>query len=122
LLSKSHTYWLQIGTFFAGVSLIGGCSDSNYQNGQLTALAVEGAATVNTSIQNEYIIVLAENVSIEEALDQLQVYGATVIRNLKRGRYLISVKQDPGIERLTEDFDGSEIIQHIQPNYTYRTQ
>lgn len=70
----------------------------------------------------EYIIVLKENVSVADAIDNLQKYDVQVIRDLKKGRYLIGLKNNPGINQLKHDLEGSEYIKHIQPNFTYKAQ
>ncbi len=105
-----------------GALVISGCSDSNYHNEKITEPEVEFSAANEVSNSSEYIIVLAENVSIENAISNLQKYDAQVIKDLKRGRYLIGLKNDPGIERLEKDVEGSEHIKQIQPNFSYTIQ
>ena len=70
----------------------------------------------------EYILVLKENVSVADALNSLQKYDVQVIRDLKKDRYLIGLKNNPGIDRLQEDVESSEYIKHIQPNFIYKIQ
>jgi hypothetical protein len=102
--------------------VISGCNDSNYQNERVIEPEVETSASNEKSKPNEYIIVLSENVSIENAISNLQKYDAQVIKDLKRGRYLIGLKIDPGIEQLKKDVLGSKDISHIQPNFIYTIQ
>ena len=45
-----------------------------------------------------------------------------VIRDLKKNRYLIGLKHDPGIEQLKKEVEAAGQIKLIQPNYTYKTQ
>ena len=105
-----------------GISVFSGCSDSNYHNGRVYEPEVEISTNTKESKPNEYIIVLVENVSIKNAMNNLQKYDVQVIRDLKRNRYLIGLKNDPGIERLIKEVEGSVHIKHIQPNFTYTTQ
>ena len=70
----------------------------------------------------EYIIVVKENVKISAAMNILNKYDAHIIKDLNRGRYLVGVKQDPGIEQLRKDIVGSDYINYIQPNFIYKPQ
>ena len=82
----------------------------------------ELSTTKNESTLAEYIIVLNENVSIADALNNLQDYEVKVIRDLNKNRYLIGLVKDPGIEKLTKEVEKSEHIKRIQPNYSYTIQ
>lgn len=110
------------GSLLLGLSIIAGCSDSNYQNGKVTEPTAEVHADTVESKPAEYIIVLVDNASLKAAIRDLQPYEAVVIRDLKHGRYLVGLKEDPGMERLQADIKASVHIQMIQPNYTYTTQ
>jgi len=105
-----------------GVFVISACSDSNYQSGYVADKKAAFSASNNGSILTEYIIVLKENVTIASAINSLQKYEAQVIRDLKKGRYLIGLKNDPGIQRLKKDVEGSDRIKQIQSNFTYTIQ
>ena len=105
-----------------GVFIISACTEPNNQSGYIADRKTESSASNNEIILAEYIIVLEENVSIVDAIDKFQIYEAQVIRDLKRGRYLIGLKIDPGIEQLNKDVEGFEHIKLIQPNYSYKTQ
>jgi len=102
--------------------VISGCSDPNYHNQKGTEPEIELSAGNEESKPKEYIILLSENVSIENALGHLQEYDAQVIRDLKRGRYLIGLKNDPGIEQLKKDVENSLYIKQIQRNFSYTIQ
>ena len=102
--------------------VISACTEPNNQNGYIADRITESSASNNEIILAEYIIVLEENVSIADAIDKFQIYEVQVIRDLKRGRYLIGLKIDPGIEQLNKDIEGFEHIKLIQPNYSYKTQ
>jgi hypothetical protein len=105
-----------------GVLVISACQEPNYQNEKVAERKVQFSASNEESNLSEYIIVLAENVSIEKAISNLHKYDARVIKDLKRGRYLIALKIDPGIEQLKKDVLGSKDINHIQPNFIYTIQ
>ena len=122
MFNKTPKCCLPVCIVVFGALVISGCSDSNYQNEKITEPEVEFSAGNEESNSSEYIIVLAENVSIENAISNFQKYDAQVIKDLKRGRYLIELKNDPGIERLEKDVEGSEHIKQIQPNFSYTIQ
>jgi len=102
--------------------VISACTEPNNQSGYIADRKTESSASNKDIILAEYIIVLEENVSIVDAIDNFQIYEAQVIRDLKRGRYLIALKIDPGIEQLNKDVEGFEHIKLIQPNYIYTIQ
>ena len=102
--------------------MISACQKPSYQNEKVAEPEVESSTSREESKQNEYIIVLSENVSIENAISNLQKYDAQVIKNLKRGRYLIRLRSDPGIEQLKKDVLEFKDINHIQPNFVYTIQ
>ena len=102
--------------------MISACQKPSYQNEKVAEPEVESYASNEESKPNEYIIVLSENVSIENAIRNLQKYDAWVIKDIERGRYLIGLKNDPGIEQLKKDVLGSKDINHIQPNFIYTIQ
>lgn len=122
LFNKMSKYSLSFCVIVFGVLIICGCSDSNYQNERAIEREVEFSASNQESKPNEYIIVLSENVSIENAISNLQKYDAKVIKSLERGRYLIELKNDPGIEQLILDVSDTKDIVHIQTNFTYTIQ
>ena len=105
-----------------GVLVISACQERNYQNEKVAEREVGFSESNEESDSSEYIIVLEENTSITTALNNLQKYELRVIKNLKKGRYLIELKQDPGIEQLRKDLEGSEHIKQIQPNFIYTIQ
>ena len=103
-------------------ALASACTDSNYQNGNTPEPKANPPAETNVSAPVEYIIVVAEDVSLDAAMQHLQKYEATMLQDLKRGRYLISLRQNPGIDQLKGEVDETSDIVLIQPNYTYTTQ
>ena len=114
--------WLSFCIVIFGLLVISACTESNNQSGYIADRKTESSASNDEIILTEYIIVLEENVSIADAINNFQKYEAQVIRDLKRGRYLIGLKNDPGIERLKKEVEGSDRIKYIQPNFTYTIQ
>jgi hypothetical protein len=105
-----------------GVLVISACQEPNYQNEKVAEREVGFSESNEESDSSEYIIVLEENVSIENAISNLKKYDAQIIKDLKRGRYLIGLKNDPGIEQLKKDVKDSLHIKQIQPNFIYTIQ
>ena len=105
-----------------GIAQISACTESNRRSEKNAEQVVEPSVTNNELKPSEYIIVLDENVSITNAIGILEKYEAQVIRDLNKNRYLIGLKNDPGIEQLEKDVESSEHIKHVQPNFTYTIQ
>lgn len=105
-----------------GTLVISACQEPNYQNEKVAEREIGFSESNEESDSSEYLIVLEENISITTALNNLQKYEVRVIKNLKKGRYLIELKQDPGIEQLRKDLEGSEHIKQIQTNFIYTIQ
>jgi len=122
LLSRILADWFLFCLVAFGVVVISGCSDSSYHDEKVTQPDVVFSTSNEESKLNEYIIVLAENVSIESATSSLQEYQVQVIKDLNRGRYLISLKNDPGLEQLKAIVEDSAYIKQIQSNFSYSIQ
>ena len=122
MFNRLPKYWLSICIVVFSIFLISACTESNYQSEYVADGQADLSASNNESILAEYIIVLEENVSIASATSIFGKYEGQVIKDLKKDRYLIRLKNDPGIEQLQKEVEGSEHIKHIQPNYTYTIQ
>ena len=122
MLNRLPKYCLSICIIVFSIFLISACTESNYQSEYVADGKADLSASNNEPILAEYIIVIEENVSIESATSIFEKYEGQVIRDLKKGRYLIGLKNDPGIEQLQKEVEGSEHIKHIQPNFTYTIQ
>ena len=59
--------------------MISACQKPSYQNEKVAEPEVESYASNEESKPNEYIIVLSENVSIENAIRNLQKYDARIL-------------------------------------------
>ncbi|GMR21138.1 MAG: hypothetical protein BMS9Abin36_1737 [Gammaproteobacteria bacterium] len=71
-------------------------------------------------VPGEYIVTLARDVQIEDLKTQLSAYTLKVVRDLGRGRYLIRLDQDPGLDVL-KDFDCFKSSAcKIQHNFRYK--
>ena len=115
-------YYLPSCLIAATVFLFSACTDTSYQEKNVAERGLDFPVPKEKSSLVEYIVVLKENTSIANATDFLKKYQVQVIRDLKKNRYLIRLKNDPGIERLQQDIEDSEFIKYIQPNYRYKTQ
>jgi len=122
LFNKTSKYWLPICLVVFGAFVIFACTESNHKSEYSPDRKAESSVSNEGSNLTEYIIVLVENVSIENAISNLQKYDAQIIKDLKRGRYLIGLKNDPGIEQLKKDVKDSLHIKQIQPNFNYTIQ
>ena len=105
-----------------GVIFTSACSESKYQKEQTASQEVLLPVSNDESDLIEYIVVLKANGNIAGAISILKKYEVQVIRDLKKDRYLIGLKSDPGIEQLKKDVEASENIILIQPNFTYTIQ
>ena len=105
-----------------GILALSACKEAINSNERVSDRASESSESNRRSSLAEYIIVLKKSSSIADALNSLHKYDVQVIRDLKKGRYLIRLEEDPGIGRLEKDVKGSEYIKHIQPNFVYTIQ
>ncbi len=122
MLNRIPNGWLSFCIVVVGLFVTSACSESKYQKEQTANQEVLLPVANDESDLTEYIIVLNENVDIARALNKLKKYEVQVIRDLNRGRYLIGLKNDPGIEQLKKDVESSGYFKHIQPNFTYTIQ
>lgn len=122
LFNRIAKQYLSICIVVFNIFLISACTEPNYQSENGADDKTDLLARNDESIQTEYIIVLVENVNITDSISILEKYDGQVIKDLKKGRYLIRLNNNPGIEQLQKEVEGSEHIEHIQPNFTYTTQ
>jgi hypothetical protein len=122
LFNKNLKHWLSICILLFGASLGVACSGSNYKSNYIADGKAGLLESNEESILAEYIIVIEENISFDKAISIFNQYKTQIIRDLNKGRYLIGLKIDPGIEQLQKDIEGSEYIKHIQPNFSYTIQ
>lgn len=117
---------LNVGLFncilVCGLFFISACTENNYNSSHVTNQSLDISVQIKKVKVAEYIIVLKEGINITTALSRLKIYDTHLVKDLKRGRYLISLKNNPGIEQLQKDITGSEYIKFIQPNFRYKSQ
>ncbi len=68
----------------------------------------------------EYIVTLGKSVCIEDIKQQFSAYGPNVIEDLGRGRYLIHLEQDPGLDALKKINCFKASTCKIQHNFKYK--
>lgn len=102
--------------------LLSACTEQNPASSNKMQGKIEASINSNKENITEYIIVLNKGVETSDAMDALKKYDVQIVKDLKRGRYVIKLKNDPGIKLLEKEVLNSELIKHIQPNYVYTTQ
>ena len=102
--------------------LISACTENKHNSRINTDKPLNTSTEIKEEKIAEYIIVLNKGIELTTALSSLKIYDTHLVKDLKRGRYLISLKNDPGIDKLKKDILYSKHISHIQPNFNYTTQ
>lgn len=102
--------------------LLSACTQESHNSSHVSKQLKDTAIRVKKVDVVEYIIVLKKDVKVTDAVNSLKIYDVQVIKDLKRDRYLIGVKNDHGIDKLKKDIVDSEYIKHIQLNFIYSTQ
>ena len=97
-----------------------GCTDSANQKNLEPRTITPQPATENR-VPGQYIVTLKEGGSTETLNEVFDEYGIQSIKDLSKGRYLITLEKDPGPESITKQAATSSEIEHVQPNYIYRT-
>ncbi len=72
-------------------------------------------------LPDQYIVTLQEGASADVINQVFQQYGIKSIQDLSRGRYLVTLIQDPGPVELAKHTASYTAIVNIQPNYIYRS-
>ena len=102
--------------------LITACAENNYNSNHVKNQLSETSIQINKVNTANYIIVLKKDVKITDAIASLKKYDIQLIKDLKRNRYLVGLKSNPGIEQLQKDIIDSDYIKFIQPDYSYKSQ
>jgi len=104
--------------FLCGIA-IAGCTDSaNEINVEPRTLSPQPAQ--ENRLPGQYLVTLKEGGSAETLTEVFKQYGIKSIQDLSRGRYLITLEQDPGPEALVKQALTASDIAAVQPNYIYR--
>lgn len=122
MFNKNLNVGFSISIYVFGSFIFSGCAENINTRNNLTSSSKVLIVNAAQEKAIEYIIVVNENAKISDAMNILNKYDVRIIKNLNRGRYLIGVKQDPGIEQLRNDIVGSDYINYIQPNFIYKPQ
>ena len=97
-----------------------GCSEpANQKSVEPRTLATQ--PVTENRLSGQYIVTLKEGTSAEILNEVFKQYGIKSIQDLSRGRYLITLEQDPGPEALANQAATVSDIEEVQPNYIYRT-
>lgn len=102
--------------------LLSACTENNYNNNYVTNKPLDSSEQINKVKVIEYIVVLNKGVKFSDVVMSLKTYDIQLIKDIKRDRYVVGFKYDPGIEQLQKDIIGSKYIKHIQPNFSYKAQ
>ena len=128
LNSKQLNRKINIGLFnyilLCNIFLMSACTENKNNSSHVTNRLLDTSLQIKKVNAAEYIqyIVLKKDVNITDALNSLKIYNIQLIKDLKRNRYLVELRNNPGIERLHKDIIGSEYIKFIQPNFSYKSQ
>lgn len=106
--------------FFLGSVLTTGCSEPANHKSQSTESMQMQPANGNR-MPGQYIVTLKAETDTEILYDVFAAYGVKSIKDLSKGRYLITLDKDPGPEEITKEASTISDIKHVQPNYIYRT-
>lgn len=109
-------------TLVCSVFLLSACTENNYNNNYITNKPLDSSEQINKVKVIEYIVVLNKGVKFSDVVMSLKSYDIQLIKDIKRDRYVVGFKYDPGIEQLQKDIIGSKYIKHIQPNFSYKAQ
>jgi len=105
--------------FLCGIA-VAGCTDSANQKNVEPRTITTQPATENR-VPGQYIVTLKESGRSETLTEVFKQYGIKSIQDLSRGRYLITLEQDPGPEEINKQAATASDIEQVQPNYLYRT-
>jgi hypothetical protein len=109
-----------LGYIFLFSIAVTGCTDSaNQKNMEERTLSPQPA--MDNRVPGQYIVTLKKSGSSETLTRVFQQYGIKSIQDLSRGRYLITLEQDPGPEEMANQAATVSDIEEVQPNYIYRT-
>ncbi len=109
------------------VFTVAACTPAYEQTASSTS-ATSGAinsskpVTVNkfNKLNNEYIIHIESNFSIQEQEKYLGRYNINIISKLTKNNYLVRVIPNIGIDAITEKIKASKYIKYIQVNSEYQ--
>ena len=71
-------------------------------------------------VPGEYIVTIDESGDEARIRELFEAYFVIKIEDLRRGRFLIKLEQDPGPEVIKRKGLESPFVKRVQPNYIYR--
>ncbi|NNF95607.1 MAG: hypothetical protein HKM94_01610 [Halobacteria archaeon] len=106
--------------FLLGSVLTTGCSEPANHKSQTTESIQMQPATGNR-VPGQYIVTLKEGIGAEILQKVFAEFGIKSVKDLSKRRYLMTLEKDPGPESIIKQAATSSDIEHVQPNYIYRT-
>jgi hypothetical protein len=108
-----------LGCLFLGSLGLLGCTDAaNQKNVEPGTIPTQPAS--ENRVPAQYIVSLKEDSNTQILTEVFQQYGIKSIKDLSRGRYVITLEQDPGPDEISKQAATSTEILSVQPNYIYR--
>jgi hypothetical protein len=111
---------LLLGYIILGVLVVVGCAESENQK-NLDPRTITTPPAIENRVPGQYIVTLKEGVGTELLQEVFAEFGIQSVKDLSSGRYLITLEKDPGPEVIIKQAATSSEIEHVQPNYIYRT-
>ena len=102
-----------------GGVLLAGCYESTNQE-NLEPKSITTQTQTENRVAGQYIVILKEGGSQATLVEVFKPYGIKSIRVLSKGRYIITLEQDPGPADISSTAATSEEIESVQPDYIYR--
>ena len=91
------------------------------QGGAARAPAAPAAAAAPSRVPGEYLVTLAPGTDPRAILGALAEAGVTSIRSVGADLYVVTVRDDPGPERMKVLRANDPRIRAVQPNFLYRS-
>ena len=84
--------------------------------------APASAWSQQTRVPGEYLVTLAADAAVNAIADLYGRFGIKGIKELGNNVFLVTLIEDPGLEKMEKLRGGNAHITAVQPNYVYRTQ
>ena len=108
-----------ISCFLLASIFVVSCTDStNQKNPEPRILSPQ--TTNENRLGGQYIVTLKKGANSETLTSVFQQYGIKSIQEFSKGRYLIILEHDPGLDTIIKQAAASSEIDTVQPNYTYQ--
>lgn len=80
-----------------------------------------GNNTSSTRVPGEYIVTLQQEGGAALVQELYADYGVRAVEDLGRGRFLVKLKKDPGLDEVQRVGMVSGKVKAVQPNFVYRS-